>query len=298
MERATNWLLQVQAVLRGLRAQRCGPRQHYTDATIALVYYWSVVNTRPQKWACREANWPLKRPPGGLPSPSQLSRRLHTPALERLLNEIDERVQALDPAGAGQVSVLIVDGHELRLSLHSRDRDAGRSFARQRTTRGYKLHLLIDAVGRRRAWWVGPVNIDERVVARRLLAGFHEPGYVLGDANYDDNPLHAIARARGLQLVAPRRRPEAGLGHRVHDPARLRCRDLLENTVSSFGRDLHAHRGAIERVFGTYKSTPELLTHLPAWVRGLTRVRRFVQAKLVLAELHRQERQTARNQAA
>jgi hypothetical protein len=98
----------------------------------------------------------------------------------------------------------------------------------------------------------------------------------------------------GGQLVAARRMgshrgPAAGR----HSPARLRCKDLLENTVSRFGRELHDPRRGIEREFGYLTSTGGLLTRLPAWVRTYPRVRLWVQAKLILAQLRKRTRSHA-----
>ena len=88
--------------------------------------------------------------------------------------------------------------------------------------------------------------------------------------------------------MAPRRwGPGKGLGHRRQDPGRLRSLDLLENTISPFGRQLHGLRRVIEREFGYLTSTSGLLTHLPAWVRTYRRVRFWVQTKLILAQLRR-----------
>lgn len=53
----------------------------YQDKEIVRVF-WAVLHDRPTCWACRHANWPLhtcKRP---LPSPSQMSRRLRSPACQ------------------------------------------------------------------------------------------------------------------------------------------------------------------------------------------------------------------------
>ncbi len=82
------------------------------------------------------------------------------------------------------------------------------------------------------------------------------------------------------------RRLPTGAVRRLIDTVerRLPSIDLLENTVSSFGRDLHALRNAIERTFGYLASTAGLLTHLPAWVRTCPRVRLWVQTKLIIAD--------------
>src|SRR5262249_9472796 len=153
--------------------------------------------------------------------------------------------------------------------------------------KGYKLHALVGTDGSVPAWRVAPMNKDERVMARRLLRQAEGQGYVLADGNYDDNNTHAVCDAKGgLQLGAPRRDGSGkGLGHRRQSAGRLRCIALLTDPVSEFGRQLHAGRPAVERYFGNLTSFGGGLAHLPPWVRGHRRVRRWVQAKLVLNRL-------------
>jgi hypothetical protein len=295
MDRAHNRLVEIKGLLRELGAQRRGPRQVYTDATVVLMFYLSVARNQPRAWACDPDNWPFKMPPGGLPSESQLSRRLRCARVRALLDHVERRVRARDAVPATQVTVLTVDGRGLAIGRNSRDRDSGYGFAAGGTARGYKLHLMIDACGRCVCWRLTPMQTDEREMARRMLRDVRTlRGYVLADMNYDSTRLFAIARERGMQLVVPRRCGTAkNLAKTKQDPARLRSRDMLENTQSEFGRELYRRRGGIERVFGTHACTPELLTHLPPWVRTRARVRPFVQAKLTLAELHRQAKNTA-----
>ena len=289
MDRALKRFVEIQGVLRRLRASRKRPKETFSDATIVLVYYLSVLNNQSRAWACLPRNWPVRMPASGLPSESQFSRRINSPGVAALLDKVERCVREIDAPPKNVVRVDILDARPLPVGPHSHDRHAGYGRAAGGKAKGYKLHALIDAAGRLVRWRLAPMNVDEREMARRMLKDLGpDAGYVLADANYDSSKLFATARERGLQLVAPRRQgKDKGLGHHRHDPARLRCRDLLENTQSEFGRELHARRGHIERIFGTAASTPELLTHLPAWVRGRRRVHRWVQAKLVLAELHR-----------
>lgn len=49
-----------------------------------------------------------------------------------------------------------------------------------------------------------------------------------------------------------------------------------------FGKRLHGLRGAIERDYGNATSFGGGLAPLPAWVRGLHRVRTWVWAKLLI----------------
>lgn len=290
MDRALKLLVQIKATLRTLRASRRRPREQFTDATIVLVYAWSVLNSQPRCWACQRSSWPLKFPPGGLPSPARLSRRLRSEVVIKLLDRLEMMIQAIDPASPG-VSVLAVDGRPLVIGNHSHDRHSGYGRAAGGKARGYKLHSIIDIEGRMRCWRLAPMNVDERKMAKRMVRGLQEEGYLLADSNYDSNPLFDAVATRGLVMITPRRYgSDKGMGKHRHSPARIRSRDLLENTQSDFGRILHALRGFIERWFGQAASTPELLGGLPAWVRHRDRVFRWVQMKLIAAELLRVDR--------
>ena len=290
MDRALKRLVEIKGILRALGAQRRGRREAFTDATVALVYYLAVVHNQTQKWACDPAHWPFKVPPGGLPSPSQFSRRLRRPSMRRLLENVEHHVRELDPVPTDRVVALKIDGRPLPIGPHSHDKHAGYGRAAGGKARGYKLHAITDDCGRLVAWKIAAMNKDERTMAARMIKDLACVGYVLADKNYDSAELFGLARTRGLQMVVPRRRgPNKGLGRRKQDPARTRSRDLLETPNHDFGHDLYLTRAAIERTFGLHATTPELLTHLPAWIRGYPKVRRWVQAKLTLAELHRQD---------
>ena len=157
--------------------------------------------------------------------------------------------------------------------------------------KGYKLHALVGSDDTVAAWRVAPMNKDERVMAERLLqaAPPEVVGYVTADSNYDSNKLHQIGDDRGnLQLVVRRRYgPEKGTGHRKQAAGRLRSIALTENPHPLFAKRLLQDRKAIERQFGNLSNWGGGLSGLPAWVRTHRRVRRWVQAKLVLAKLKR-----------
>jgi hypothetical protein len=265
------------------KRRRAGER--YGDDEVVKTWLWAVLHDRPVSWACDRRNWPVydrrRRP-----SPSTMSRRLRRPAVRRLLEELERRALRADgPAGL----VWMIDGKPLPIGGCSKDRQAGYGRAAGTKAKGYKVHALIGADGTVAAWRVAPMNKDEREMARRLLRSAEVRGYVLADANYDSNRLHEACRARGLQLVAP---PRYGLGrgrgHRRQSPGRLRSIALLSNPQSPFGRELHARRGDIERYYGNLTNRGGGLTGLPAWARTHRRVRRWVQAKMILAALRRQ----------
>jgi hypothetical protein len=62
-------------------------------------------------------------------------------------------------------------------------------------------------------------------------------------------------------------------------PHRLRSIKLLQH---EFGRSLYSSRREIERSFGNPTSFAGGLAPLPAWARGLDRVRTWVWAKLLI----------------
>jgi DDE family transposase len=280
---------EVQALIRELA--RPGPgRCDYSDSTIARTYYWAVLHDRPTAWACDPKNWPPHARRQALPPPWTMSRRLRSPSVVALLEALDRAL--LRPASNPPL-VHLLDGKPLPIGGCSTDRQAGYGRAAGCKAKGYKLHALVGSDGSLPVWRVAPMNKDERVMARRLLRQAEIQGYVLADGNYDDNHLHAICDAKGeVQLLTRRRYGNAkGLGHRRQTPGRLRSIERVYHPTSDFGRTLLAERGAVERYFGNLTSYGGGLTHLPPWGRGHRRVRRWVQAKLVLNCLRMQLRQ-------
>ena len=165
----------------------------------------------------------------------------------------------------------------------SKDPDAKMGWAATCKMRGYKLFALGDVRGGAiDAWTIGPMNQSEPTTAAGLVGGLGGGGYLLGDALYDSNPLHRVTSARGWQLVAPRKKPDAGLGHRPHEPARLRSLALLAGV---FGQSLYACRTSIERHLGQWGNYGGGLGPLPNWVRRPHRVALWVQAKIILNQV-------------
>jgi hypothetical protein len=275
----------------GLLASFGKPRKRrataFTDHDIVAVYYWAVIHDRPTAWACRPAHWPIHLRGRALPCPGTMSRRLRTAAAVALLDVLERRVTA--PQGPGLF--WMIDGKPLPIGGCSKDRQAGYGKAAGGKAKGYKLHALVGSDGSLGGWRVAPMNKDERVMAERLIraAPPEVVGYVLGDANFDSNPLHEVCDARGnLQLVTRRRYgPGKGTGHRKQTAGRLRSMALTESPFPAFAEQLLLDRAEIERRFGQTVNWGGGLTCLPAWVRTHRRVRRWVQAKLVLTALRR-----------
>lgn len=240
------------------------------------VYLWAVIHDRPTSWACEPMNWPKDLWAGKLPSQSVMSRRLQTTEVQRLLAVMERQLACLSGGGW----VLLVDGKPLIVGSHSKDPDAAWGHARRGWAKGYKLHAVYDGGSIPAAWDVVPLNEAEPEVAVRLVLSIRGGGgYLLGDKAYDSNPLHDAALAVGYQLVAERKRPKAGLGHRRHSPGRLRSIELLRQ---EFGQKLYAFREQVERNFGWLTNHAAGLAPLPNWVRRIGRVRSWVQAKLIV----------------
>jgi hypothetical protein len=209
-----------------------------------------------------------------------MSRRLQTTEVQRLLAEMEQRLAALSGGGW----VMLVDGKPVTVGPYSKDPDAAWGRARRGWAKGYKLHAVYDAGSIPVAWEIAPLNESEpEVVARLVLSIRQGGGYLLGDKAYDSNPLHDAALAVGCQLVAERKRPNTGLGHRRHSPGRLRSIQLLGQ---EFGQQLYAFRDQIERNFGWLTNHAAGLAPIPNWVRRISRVRVWVQTKLIIHAMY------------
>jgi Transposase DDE domain len=186
-----------------------------------------------------------------------MSRRLQTTEVQRLLADLERHSAALDSGGW----VMLVDGKPLTVGSHSKDPDAAWGHARRGWAKGYKLHAVYDGGSIPTTWDITPLNEAEPEAAARLVLSIRTGGgYILGDKSYDSNPLHDAALAVGCQLVAERKRPDSGLGHRRHSPGRLRSIELLRQ---EFGQQLYAFRDQIERNFGWLTNHAGGLAPLP-----------------------------------
>lgn len=273
----------IVAILATINKPRKRRACDFDDHEIVKVYYWSVIHDRPVVWACRQKHWPIHRRRWPLPSPTTMSRRLRSASVVALLDTLERRVVAPKEPGL----FWMIDGKPLTIGGCSKDRQAGYGRAAQCKAKGYKIHAIVASDGAIACWRIAPMNKDERVMARRMLRSAPIQGYVVADSNYDSNKLHEVCGARDqLQLVTPRRYgPGHGIGHHRHSPGRLRSMQLTENPYPAFAQQLLKDREDIERRFAQLTNWGGGLTCLPAWVRTHRRVRRWVQAKLVLTAL-------------
>jgi hypothetical protein len=206
-----------------------------------------------------------------------MSRRLRTTEVQRLLHEMEERMARPQQNGEW---VLTVDGKPLVVGSHSKDPDAEWGHVRRGWAKGYKFHAVYGQGCLPLRWEATPLNVAEPDVAAQMIPSLKPGGgYILGDSSYDRNPLHDVSLAVGYQLVAQRKRPRAGLGHRRHSPGRLRSIDLLQE---EFGQALYRLREDVERQFAWLTNHGGGLAPLPNWVRRFHRVRLWIQAKLLV----------------
>jgi hypothetical protein len=245
----------------------------YRAREIVVVFLWAVIHDRPICWACDRRNW-QGLTPVCLPSQSTMSRRLRSRDVLLLLANVESELK-------GDVRrwwVQQIDSKPLPVGCYSKDSDAKLGRAGKRFSLGYKLHTVWGCGVLPSTWRIEPMNSGDATVARKLLADLPGEGYVVGDKQYDSNPLHEVASPHH-QIVARQQRPGKGIGHCRHQASRLHAIEMVQRP---FGEALLQIRQQIERQFGNLTSFAAGLGPLPSWVRRPHRVRLWVQAKLLI----------------
>jgi len=282
------------------------PRLTYRTAAIVRMHLWSVHHDRPTVWACDAENWDARRRPAALPDQSTMSRRMrgkHGKWFEAFLDAVSAKLgqpqsRATDssPPQPPLELIKILDGKPLTVAAHSQDRDAtwGRGAGQQ--AKGYKLHLVIAAAGNAVSrpmplqWALTPLDVDERVIAPRLIQRLDGGGYLLADANYDAWHLYRRCAASNHQMLCPRKsvhvKNAAGLGRRrrCRGDERVRSIEALEPPagINPFGPAVHRQRRGIESALGNLSGFGGGLQGLPSWARRIWRVRNWVYGKLLI----------------
>lgn len=249
----------------------------YSAGDVVVVYFWCVLHDRPMSWGVVKENWPDDLCPRRLPSQSNFSRRMRRSDTEQLMTEIEQTWLVM--TGVCQFLIRIIDGKPLAVSGVTKDQDAGYGRGAGGMQKGYKLHAVWGTGPLPLAWGLAPMNRSEKTIARELIPTLTGEGYLLGDPEYDANALSDLAHDAGQQLFVPKRQKQHGLGHRRQSPYRLRSIELMQH---HFGKRLYRFRRQIERNFGNFVSFAGGLTGLHPWVRRFTRVRNWVQAKLLI----------------
>jgi len=263
----------ILAVARDVRQKSV---QHQPWVLVAVTLR-AALHDRPVSWACRRRHWSTTTlKPARLPSAATLSRRVDGVGVGLFWRALEQRVRATaDPA-----LVAFVDGKPLAVGGNSKDPDARFGRGAGGLAKGYKLHAVWSTRPVPEAWEVTAMNGCEKAAAGRLVTQLRHGGYLVGDGNYDASWVSDAAWAAGYQLVAPGRAAKTpGCGKHYQSPHRTRSRELLR---TAFGRAVYRTRTAIERSFGHAGSFGGGLGPLPAWVRGLARVRTWVWAKLLI----------------
>jgi hypothetical protein len=260
-------------------------RVQFAGRTIVLMYLWSVIRGKPRQWVCDRRNLPPQLCDESVPSRSQFGRRLNSPPVQAMLAELEARVRQCPQAAS--MGCWLLDGKPLVVSPYSKDKAAKWGWAYDRKARGYKLFAMVDLDGNVIAWRLDSMNQAEPIVARELIEHIDRPGYILGDSIYDSGPLHEHAAQRDLQLIAPRKIPGGNIGIRARQPTRLHSIAMLETFNNTFGPAMYACRTSIERAFAMMGCSKVGLDHLPYFIRGPSRVRPWVQAKIILYSLQK-----------
>ena len=252
-------------------------RWKFSSSDIVLVYLWAALHDRPMSWAANKDNWPLDLCPKRLPSQSQLSRRMRRNDTQELMTQVETTWLAFVHVASRWIKT--IDAKPLAVSGVSKDPDVGYGRGAGGMQKGYKFFSVWSCGPLPLAWALGPMNKSEKTMARQLIPTLPGSGYLLGDSEYDSNPLHELAAQNDHQLLTPKRQKHRGIGHRPQSPSRLRSIELMRR---SFGRQIYRFRRQIERNYGNLTSFGGGLTCLPPWVRRITRVRNWVQAKLLI----------------
>lgn len=256
----------------------------YSDTLVVGMYFWSVAHDRPQCWACRRSSYNRIFSPRRLPSVSRFNRRLRSPRCQALI----EAVEKAAAPNTGAQTLQLLDSRPLVVGPCSKDKQARAGRVYGGFARGYRLHACMSESGCFLAWKLTPLNVSEKPVAAELLARTRPAGLVLGDGNFDVGYLYERAARYGGQLLATPCQG-AGGGHRRPNPYRLIGLYLWESHAAW----IRAQRKAIDRFFGQHSSYGGGLAPLPAWVRSLERVERWVRAKIVLYHVRLRFRKAA-----
>ncbi len=254
---------------------RAGRRPTHPDTLIVAMYLWSVGHDRPLCWAAHRANYTSVFRPRRLASRSQFGRRIKTQRCQAILRGVHQRLADVDLGNGSRITLM--DGRGFRVHDHSTDPDATTGYASGGFAKGYRLHALARENGRFTGIRVTPMNVSEKRVARELIDENCPTGFLLADQGYDSGPLYDHALGRGVILMTPLSK-NAGGGHRKQSKARMFAKTLWE----SGGETLYKRRDAIERFFGQLSAFGGGLAPLPAWVRRLERVERWITAKVII----------------
>lgn len=252
---------------------RMGRRKEFSDVLIVGMFLWSVWHDRPLRWACDRSSYGSLFRPRKLPSVSQFCKRMKSERVRMLLQRVFDKLAETDR----QTRMCFVDARPLPVGPCSKDQEARPGRVYGGFARGYKLHAVITATGRTLAWSVTALPTSEAKAAEAILRVVRPRGIVVADAAYDRARLYElVAEYGGRFLAVPMK--GAGRGHQKQSEERLTSLFLWRQV----GRVMRRKRLKIECAFGNQSMYGGGLGPLPAWVRTLERVRRWVGAKMII----------------
>lgn len=256
----------------------------YSDCDVLTVSLWAILHDRPACWACCPENWPDTCRPRRLPHPSTLSRRLRHAGLHELSQRVHQAV--LERFSFEKVALL--DGKPLLVSDVSKDWDATNGRGTRGMSRGYKVHVAMSPQGIIEAFEVQPLNVNERLPARRLCRCLpRQVRRIFADGGYDSGPLHQTLSGSRRKLYTPILNDYAG--PRSHPRRRV----LQRLAHTPLWPRLMSIRDQVERPLAWLGNVGFGLKGLPNWVRRLPRVTRWVSGKILLYHAYRICRQAA-----
>lgn len=252
-------------------------RPEYRDVLIVAMYLWAAGHDRPQGWACRRDSYGSLFRPRRLPSESRFSRRIRSARCQLLLQQVyDHLARTQEPTPTTRI-----DSRPLVVGACSKDRQAraGRVYAG--FARGYRLHQIVTEDERVLCWNVAPMNESDGMHALRMMQTAALGSILLADGNYDNSDLYEAARRRGSLLVACIRKDRLTSKPRANrnSPGRL---EAVHHWKQGLAPYVYRDRKQVEVAFAHQSTYGGGLGPLPAWVRSLERVRRWVGAKLIL----------------
>lgn len=249
----------------------------YQPWGLVATMLWAAIHDRPVSWACKKSHWSTTTlRPFCIPSAATMSRRVDSIATGLFWRALEQTLRASGHAGL----CAFLDGKPLPVGGNSKDPDAQWGRGAGALAKGYKLHAVWSTNVSPEAWEVAPLNLSEKEASRHLIPQLTGGGYLLADGEYDASDLYDLAFLKGYQLISPcRKAKNPGSGKHYQSPHRLHSIEVLRET---YGRNLFKVRTQIERCFGNATSFGGGLAPLPAWVRGLDRVRTWVWAKLII----------------
>ena len=200
-------------------------RYKHRTAAVARVHLWAASHDRPVSWACEPENWDARTRDGrsrpeSLPDQSTMSRRTrgrHGKHFDAFLAAVGGEMNkgplaSCDPRPGARPMRLTkrMDGRALAVAAHSKDRDARWGRGAGQKSKGYKLHQVRSDLPMPEQWALTPLDVDERVVARRMIKRLTGAGYILRDGMYDASELYRdrLQIERDLGNMELRRRHE------------------------------------------------------------------------------------------